>query len=214
MHHNYSISWLKVTYCRSRCISSLYFNGGHRLKLTRFRLLLLVTFLTSTKVLASDATIISDTALYERPSIASPQTLFAKAGTPVTIVSRAGSWKEVNIADGSLAWVRSYKVRNGTIIITEKEKDSGGFFSGLASLSRKASGLFSSEKKGYSFQRTATIGVRGLSEEQIKKATPNLAELRKMESYRSSRKKTQAFAQKGKLKATQLTHLPRSEAQQ
>jgi len=177
------------------------------------RQLALLFLITGTQALASEATIISDTSLYLRPSVSSPKSTFIKAGTPVTIVSRLGGWKEVTTPDDGTAWVRSYKVRSGTIIISEKEKDSGGFFSGLASLSRKASGLFSSEKKGYSFQRTATIGVRGLSEEQIKNAKPNLDELKKMESFRSKKRKSKSYADQGHLKAIEVAHMPRSEAE-
>ncbi len=188
-------------------------NEESNLKPCRLILLIGMLLLASIQALADEATIISDTALYQRPSLSSPQTAFLEAGTPVTIMSRAGGWKQVKTREEILAWVRSYRVRSGTIIVSEKEKESGGFFSGLASLSRKASGLFSSEKKAYSFQRTATIGVRGLSEEQIKAAKPNLKELSHMESFRSSRAKTEIYAREGQLKPVKIAHMPKSEVE-
>jgi len=176
------------------------------------RVILLLLYCSQSN--AQSATIITDTSLYQRPSLQSSVENLLKAGTPVTVLSRLGGWKQVSYPPNKASgWVRSYKVRTGTIIISEKEQQSGGFFSGLASLSRKASGLFSSDKKGYSFQRTATIGVRGLSEEQIKNAKPDLEQLKKMESFRSNKKKAKKYAQKGQLKTRRINHMPKSGAE-
>lgn len=109
--------------------------------------------------------------------------------------------------------MRSYRVRSGSLSITEKQSASGGFFSGLASLSRKASGLFSRQRKDYSFQRTATIGVRGLSEEQIKNAKPDLDELKKMDSFRSNKEKNKLFVRQGNMKPIKISHMPKSGAE-
>jgi hypothetical protein len=163
---------------------------------------------------AQSATIISDTALYQSPRVTSSKIAASiTAGTPVTIHSRLGGWKKISDVNGSEGWVRSYKVRSGAIVITEKEQNSNGFFSGLANLSRKASGLFSSEKKDYSFQRTATIGVRGLSEEQIKNAKPDMKQLNKMESYSSNKKSAHHYARIGQLQAHTISHLPKSRSE-
>jgi hypothetical protein len=166
---------------------------------------------------AETATIIANTPLYQRPSVYSKTLSELYAGNRVDVTSRVGSWKKVTLDDQTVGWVRSYRVRSGissTTVVNEEPSDSGGFLSGLAQLSRKASGLFSSEKKSYSFQRTATIGVRGLSEEQIKNAQPNLGELNKMETFRSSKKSARRFAKEGKLHAIKLAHMPASEVEQ
>lgn len=163
---------------------------------------------------AEKATIISNTALYQRPSIQSNIIRQLKAGTPVTTESRQGGWKKIAVDRSNQGWVRSYRVRTGTLKVSQKEQQSGGFFSGLASLSRKASGLFSSKKKDYSFQRTATIGVRGLSEEQIKNARPNAIELEKMETFRSNKSIARNYARTGKLAAAKINHMPKTRAEQ
>lgn len=165
-------------------------------------------------VLATDATIISDTALYQRPSIQSNIIQQLGAGTFVTIDSRQGGWKKISVDKTRQGWVRSYRVRSGTLKVSQQEQESGGFFSSLASLSRKASGLFSSKKKDYSFQRTATIGVRGLSEEQIKNAQPDVKELNKMETFRSNKSVASNFARQGKLAAAKINHMPKTKAEQ
>lgn len=167
---------------------------------------------TTTTSLAEPATIVSDAKLHQRPTYLSPMIKQIKAGTQVELISRSGGWKKISTLEDVNGWVRSYQVRNG-IIITERKKESGGFFSSLASLSRKASGLFSSDKKDFSFQRTATIGVRGLSEEQIKNAQPDLHELKKMESYRSKKSKAKKFAKKGKLVKAKIEHMPKSKVE-
>ncbi len=164
-------------------------------------------------VCAETATIVSTSSLYQRPTVQAPVVQHLTSGTSVDSLSRQGSWKQVTTPQGKTGWVRSYQVRSGNITTPDKKTESGGFFSGLANLSRKASGLFSSEKKDYSFQHTATIGVRGLSEEQIKNAKPNLKELKKMESFRISKRGTKKYARNGKLSAVKLGHLPASEAE-
>lgn len=163
---------------------------------------------------AETATIVTDSSLYQRPSIQASIVQQLEAGTQVDIESRLGGWKQISINDDTGGWVRSYQVRAGDFTDIKQEQKSGGFFSGLASLSRMASGLFSSSnKKGYSFQNTATIGVRGLSEEQIKNAKANLNELKKMESYRVNRRSTQKYARKGHLSAIKISHMPKSRAE-
>ena len=85
--------------------------------------------------------------------------------------SRQGGWKEIFADEKAiLGWVRSYQVREGNFeptVQTESKSDSRGFLAGLASFSRRASGFFKSSS-GRTSSGTATIGVRGLSEEEIK----------------------------------------------
>ena len=176
--------------------------------------ILIIYCLTISNVAAEAATVVSNSSLYQRPSIQSSIIQQIEAGTTANIDSRLGGWKQISVNDIS-GWVRSYQVRAGNYSHIKQEKKSGGFFSGLASLSRKASGLFTSNnKKGYSFQNTATIGVRGLSEEQIKNAKADLNELKKMDTFRSSRKNTKKYAQQGHLKAIKVSHMPKSGAEQ
>lgn len=181
--------------------------------LTRQFLCGLILLFITLPSMADRASIVSDTGLYQRPSVQSPVIKNLKAGTPVTVQSRQGGWKKVEVSKVLTGWARSYRVRSGTLDVTSRPQESGGFFSSLASLSRKASGLFSSNKREYSFQNTATIGVRGLSEEQIKNAQPDMDELKKMESFRSNKSVAKSFAQQGKLKATRIAHMPVTEVE-
>lgn len=178
-------------------------------------LLSLYILILSHSAYAASATVISESPLHQNPSIQSSVLTTLKVGTKVDTIKRNGGWKLIttNDSQSKTGWLRSYKVRQGAISIVKKEEGSGGFFSGLASLSRKASGLFSSEKKDYSFSTTATIGVRGLSEEEIKNAQPDLKQLKQLDRFKSSKKSTLAFAKQGLLKSTSLKHLKKSKAE-
>jgi len=182
--------------------------------MTHFFISILLLF-ASLSANAATATLIADSSLHQNPSLQSSILATLQTGTKVETIKRSGGWKLIKTKTQlpKFGWVRSYKVRLGNITIVKHEKSSGGFFSGLASLSRKASGLFSSKKKDYSFQTTATIGVRGLSEEEIKNAKPNLKQLSMLESFKTSKKIALSFSHKGYLKAVSFAHLPKSRAE-
>ncbi len=134
-----------------------------------------------------------------------------KAGTAVTIFERRGGWQEVFAEKSEITgWVRIYQVRAGdyssTKVVTEQE-DSRGFLSGLAAFSRKASGFFTQDSAATS-SSTATIGVRGLSETEIKSAKANPREFKRMKKFASKADRMSAFTSKGKLKATKVPYLP------
>jgi hypothetical protein len=90
---------------------------------------------------------------------------------------------------------------------TQEEEDSRGFLGGLASFSRKASGFFTQDNSATS-SGTATIGVRGLSEDEIKSAKADFRELKKMKKFASNRKRMSKFRANGSLKASKVAHIP------
>lgn len=138
------------------------------------------------------------------------------AGSRVKIFGRNGGWEEVfSEKDEIVGWVRSYQVREGDYtepaVIEEAEEDSRGFLAGLASLSRKASRFFSSDSRSTS-AGTATIGVRGLSEAELKSAKPDLDELAKMQQYASNQSRMKQFRQSGHLNINDVKHIdPRAK---
>lgn len=134
------------------------------------------------------------------------------AGTSVSVFSRAGGWKEVYAEKQQIiGWVRSYQVREGYSVETETgietETDSRGFLSGLASISRQVSGFFGNSTTTSTSSGTATIGVRGLSEEQIRNAKPDLQELKKMKGFASNESRLKTFVATGGLSAQKVKHL-------
>lgn len=198
---------------------------------SRVRNLLLpcLLLLLCNDVVAQPAVIVTDTALLQRPAFNAPRVTALTAGSPVEYLSRSGGWKQVRFQSRT-GWVRSYQVRSGALSDTlsseqsiKNEKSSGGFLSVLASLSRKASGLFSSgSNEGITSQRTATIGIRGrgvatnqalINSYQFSQAKPDFSSLKRMETMRGTQSESRQFARQGNRKPVDLAHLPASEAE-
>ncbi len=116
------------------------------------------------------------------------------AGEKVEILKKNGGWLQVKTAKGS-GWMRMLSIRKG-----EARKASGG--AEMAGLAGLASGRAGTGKV------VATTGIRGLNEEQLKAAKFSEDEVKRAESYLTSRADAQKFATKGKLKARQLDYLP------
>jgi hypothetical protein len=133
-----------------------------------------------------------------------------EAGARVSLFERQGGWELIFSDEKALTgWVRSYQVRSGQYAQTptvQAETDSRGFLAGLASFSRKASSFFGGGNSTGNTQ-TATIGVRGLSEAEIRTAVPDFEELEKMHRHASDVQRMPAFSSDGKLVARQIAHL-------
>ncbi len=165
-------------------------------------------------VSAGPATIVTDCKLYSRPSTQSSKIMHLSAGTRVHTRLRSGGWKKIEVDPARSGWVRGYQVRAGEISPNTDTANSGGFLTGLASLSRRVSSLFSNGPDRRNTYNTATIGVRGLSEEQIRNARPDFAELGRMERFRSNDQLARGFARQGGIRARTVNHLPPSSREQ
>ena len=172
-------------------------------------ILLLLLLLPLSSPAAEDGIVVRTCPLYAGPSYGSSRLGQVQAGTAVTMVTRRGGWKKVVSAAPELeGWVRGYQVRAATAMPTVKvsDSDSRGFLAGLASFSRKASSFFKpdSYRTGSS---TATIGVRGLSEAEIKAAQADFEELEKMQGFASGKERSESFAREGRLAAVQVPYI-------
>ncbi len=117
--------------------------------------------------------------------------------TAVNVLSRGGGWTEVD-AGSQKGWLRVFHLRFPATVDTSSS--SGGALSGLTSalgFGRQAS------------QRTtiATTGVRGLSPEDLKNASPDPAALAKMQSFRADKPTAERFARDAKLAAVSIDYL-------
>lgn len=112
-------------------------------------------------------------------------------GDAVAILKKTGGWYQVKTADAQ-GWVRMLSVRRGEAGKSSAAKD-------VAALSTGRAGTG---------QIVSTTGVRGLSEEELKAAKFDEAELEKAESFAVSKGDAKAFAQKGKLVARAVNYLP------
>jgi adenylate cyclase len=114
------------------------------------------------------------------------------SGDKVEILSRQGGWYEVKSVKGS-GWVHMLSIRRGDP--TKRSIDAEGVV-GLAT------------GRGGTGQVIATTGIRGLSEEELKKAKFNESELKKVESFTATQKEVRKFAAEGKLVERKVNYLP------
>lgn len=112
----------------------------------------------------------------------------------VEIIERQASWMQVKAA-GATGWVKFLGLRLGDGSATGK----GGDGSGLKALFNVAA----TGKSG----STTTTGVRGLSEESLKKAVANPEALKAVQDYAVSKDDAQDFAKAGALKEQQMDYL-------
>ncbi|HYG31952.1 MAG TPA: SH3 domain-containing protein, partial [Methylophilaceae bacterium] len=105
-----------------------------------------------------------------------------------------GGWMRVK-AEAGEGWLKMTSIRLGVAVAAKGD-------SGLGSLAKMAL-TGRSGNTGV----TATTGVRGLSPEELKNATPNPEAVKQLDQYASSKTKTQAFASAGKLQAQSVEYL-------
>lgn len=140
------------------------------------------------------ASVLRDTELKERPFLDAKTLKSLRARSAVTIVDREGGWLRV-IAAGQQGWVR-------LLHVSSQPRGSASAAQELESAAKIATGRAGSDNI------VSTTGIRGLNEEQLRKAEPNPAELQRMESYGVSREQAEAYARKHGLERRQVAQLP------
>ena len=110
------------------------------------------------------------------------------ANTEVKVLARGGGWTRVDAGGGKTGWVNAFHLRFPATTTTES---SGGVLSGLSSA---ISGKPRSQQAGIQ-----TVGVRGLSPEELKNASPDGEALKRMNGYRADKPAAERFAREGKL---------------
>ena len=189
-------------------------------------IILLSALIPGTLIADQTAFVIREAIAYEKPNSGATVSFQVKAGATVDVSARQGGWKQVRETESKrLGWVRSYLVRENTQYrssVVESKQDSGGFLSGLASLSRKVSGFFTTPSASTS-EAVATIGIRGraasssssedsssmywLSPKRIVESEGDQAQLSLLQTYASSAKAGREFAADAGLKAKLLALL-------
>lgn len=107
------------------------------------------------------------------------------------ILTRQGAWLQVKTGKAT-GWVRLLSVKRGTTTTASQASGALSVASGRAGTG----------------QVVATTGVRGLSEQELRSAKFNEAEISKMESMTLKADQGKSFATSGKLQATKLNYLP------
>jgi hypothetical protein len=108
--------------------------------------------------------------------------------TEVKVLARGGGFTRVDAGGGKTGWVSAFHLRFPATTGT----DSGGGF--LSGISGAISGKPRSQQAGIQ-----TVGVRGLSPEELKNASPDPEALKRMQSYRADQPAAERFAREGKL---------------
>ena len=115
--------------------------------------------------------------------------------TEVKVVTRGGGWTKVE-AGGQSGWVRVFHLRFPATTATESS--GGGFLSGISSA---ISGKPRSQQAGIQ-----TVGVRGLSPEELKNASPDAESLKRMQTYAADKGAAERFAREGKLSDVKIDY--------
>lgn len=119
-------------------------------------------------------------------------------GAKFEITGEKGAWSQLKA--GSLAgWTLSFYVMKGEP-------------AAQTSMGQRLSEVWSlgTERRA---ETTATIGVRGLDEEQLKSAQFNAEELRRLEALSLPKSEGEAFAKQGRLQQQQVNYFPSPEQQ-
>jgi hypothetical protein len=110
-------------------------------------------------------------------------------GAAVKVLERGSGWTRIE-AGGQQGWVRVFHLRFP--VVAQTAPASGGGV--LSSVTAAVSGRDTSKSA-----TIATTGVRGLSPEDLKNASPDGAALAKAQSYRADKPAAERFAREGKL---------------
>ena len=128
------------------------------------------------------------TELRDRPAPDARVVASLAVDSPVKVVARQGGWTQVE-AGTQRGWVRAFHLRFQSTV----ESSSSGGGSSITSIF----GFGSREAPKTS--TVATLGIRGLTPEDFKNASPDQAALRKLQSWRADKASAERFAREAKL---------------
>ena len=138
------------------------------------------------------------TELKERPAMDARTLAPLPAEAPVKVLSRQGGWTQVE-AGAQRGWVRAFHLKFQSTV----ETSSGG--GGVGGSITSIFGFGSREAPKTS--KVATLGIRGLTPEDFKNASPDPAALRKMQSYRADKASAERFAREAKLAPVRVAYV-------
>lgn len=155
------------------------------------------------------------TELRESPSEGARSLAQLPARTPLNrLKDRSGPWVQVQVRPvaagseaGASGWIHMFDLGAPTAVSTTT--GTAGNDTGASSLLRGVTGFFNrgSASQG-STVATSTVGVRGLSAEDLARATPNPAAVDQVETWRVDATAAKRFATTSSLTATSVAPLP------
>ena len=151
-----------------------------------------VFLLFSCAAFADSGTIIQATGLYKAPDGVVQSRLPENA--LIEVLKREGGWYQVKTSDGRQGYVRLRTVRLG------EEQAEESVFGGLWS-------WLNSSKRSQDQMSTATAGVRGFDEQELRAAEPDYDALDSMTAWAADGAAAKAFAKKLPLTARNVSEL-------
>lgn len=166
---------------------------------------------SSTVVYAADVWSVRDTQLRKSPAFGSKKQASVAKGSQLNRLKRKGGWVQVR-HKGNQGWLRSYEVRSNKLnITTSTSGQKSGLASTIQGLSRSTTSLFGS-KASQSTKRSvvATLGVRGLSEDQLNKAKPDYKALDGLSAFQATASQAKSLAKQAKLRSSTVRYISQS----
>ena len=120
--------------------------------------------------------------------------------TPLQLQERKGAWSRVK-SGADMGWVRMMHLRGGATLVTDQQATGGGWLSGM---SRLLSGGGSNNNQR---AQSATVGIRGITEQDLRDAEPNPAALAKMKGYAVADSDARQLATQGNLAFRNVAYL-------
>ena len=154
--------------------------------------LLATSLLVAAACLAEPATVIRATELKKDPASDAPTVAPLAEKAKVDALERKGGWTRIKTEAGAEGWVKMLALRYAGTGET-KQGDSGV----AQALNIARTGTSGAQ---------ATTGVRGLDPEQLAKARPNPAELKKMEGFAVSKENAAGFAASASLQPKTIAY--------
>jgi Bacterial SH3 domain len=113
------------------------------------------------------------------------------AQTSVQVLERRGAWTRIKI-EAATGWVRMMHLRGGVVLDAPATPSKSGSF--LAGINRMLGGNQGSQRA-----QSATLGIRGLSPEELKSAQPNPQALAEVRSFAATKSEAEQHANAAKL---------------
>lgn len=117
--------------------------------------------------------------------------------TAIKVIGRQSGWTQVQAGDKT-GWVRAFHLRFQSTVSESREGGAlgGGLLGGLFGTSKRTA------PKG-----TSTVGIRGLSTEELQAAAPNSEAFAKLQSLRADPASAERFAADGKLAPVKVDYV-------
>lgn len=161
--------------------------------LSRLGLLFVAWLAACGAAAAQQVTLERDSALHAEPRPDAPVVAQLKQGTSGEAIGKQGAWLNVKTATGT-GWLFSFNVRFGTGQAAASGEGAGNALGRIVGGRQKPT-------------VTATIGIRGLEEEDLKRASFDAQQLSALEKYAASKQDGETAARASGLTPARVEYL-------